>query len=379
MGKVYFIYGSYRPNNAATNRALAYLKALSSFDYSVTVLYLMPDNHFSKWENELPNIKVEYCWEKKYINIKYLKNLSYIVYLYEIYKRVKSGDIVYLYGGVDLMEVLHHKKGVRLFHEKTEHPLTHPPVGRLFHPSIKRYLYLCSKVEKIFVISTCLKNYYIQNGIATENVVIVNTIVDTTRFEGVKKENGERYFAYCGNGNNKKDKVDNLIKVFSHVAERHTNINFVIIGPIKQVYKDEQDNVLLAKQLGLEDRIIFTGMKPASEIPQMMVNAEALFLTRPDTLQNRAGFSTKLGEYLASGNPVVVASVGDIPLFLKDRVNAFVYEPGNLKAVEEAMEFILANPKDSNLIGASGKEVALKCFNTFTETKKLVDAFSEQK
>ena len=97
---------------------------------------------------------------------------------------------------------------------------------------------------------------------------------------------------------------------------------------------------------------------------------------RPDTLQNRAGFSTKLGEYLASGNPVVAAGVGDIPLYLHNHVNAFVYPPGEYKAVEEAMEFILTHKEESSRIGVAGKETANKHFNAFVETQKMIEAFN---
>ena len=48
-----------------------------------------------------------------------------------------------------------------------------------------------------------------------------------------------------------------------------------------------------------------------------------LVLARPDNIQAKGGFPTKLGEYLATGNPVVVTKVGEIPNYLIDGVNAF--------------------------------------------------------
>lgn len=372
---VYFVYNSFSPNTASNNRALAYLNALSALHYEVTVFFLMPDERFSRMSEKIPGIHVEYCWDKNYINRRVIKNISYLRYLFDVFHRVKSGDVVYLYGVVDLMALLIHKKGIRLYCEWTEHPKVYQPKGRIFHPSIRRYLNYCRKVDGLFVISTCLRDYFIENGVSADKVHIVNSIVDLSRFDGLVKQQSEPYFAYCGNGNNKKDKVDELIKVFARVAARHDDIQLWIIGPTKQVYKEEQDNVQLVHELELDGRVIFTGVKPAVEIPQMMVNATALFLTRPDTLQNRAGFSTKLGEYLASGNPVVAAGVGDIPLYLKDKENAFVYTPGDFKAVEDAMEYILANPAESKCIGGAGKETAHKNFNALIESEKLITAF----
>lgn len=375
MKNIYFIYNVLSPNNASNNRALSYLKALSELNYKVSVYFLMPDVQYSRMPVVYPGISVTYCWDRNYHKGRISKYLSYIRYLREINRLIKFGDIVYLYGEVDLLLLLSRKKGVHIFHERTEHPFVHPPKGLLFKPSLKKYLKCCRKTDGLFVISTCLRDFFIENGVDKDKVTIVNSIVDTSRFDGLEKQKCEPYFAYCGNGNNKKDKVDELIRAFSKVAARHDDIKFYIIGPTKQVYKDEKDNVQLVHELGLEDKVIFTGMKPASEIPQLLVNAVALFLTRPDTLQNRAGFSTKLGEYLASGNPVVAAGVGDIPLYLKNRENAFVFEPGDFNAVEEAMEYIIANPEESKQIGLAGKKTAEGHFNSTIETKKLIAAF----
>ncbi len=373
---LYFIYSSYSPDNASGNRALAYWKALSKLHCPASVIFLLPDAKQSRVTEELAGITVEYCWDKNFIDRRVFKSISYLRYIRSIYKRLLLGDIVYLYGEVDLMVILSRKKGIHLFCERTEHPFVYPPKGRLFKPSVKRYIEYCKKMDGIFVISTCLKDYFIENGVPKDKITIVKSIVDTSRFDGLQKQECEPYFAYCGNGNNKKDKVDELIKVFARVATRHEDIKFYIIGPTKQVYKDEKDNVQLVHELGLDDRVVFTGMKPASEVPQLLVNAKALFLTRPDTLQNRAGFSTKLGEYLASGNPVVAAGVGDIPLYLKNGENAFIYNPGDYDAVERAMEYILAHPEESKKIGMAGKETALANFNAVLESKKLIDAFS---
>lgn len=380
MSKVYFVYSTYSPNNASNNRALAYLKALSSLQYEVTVIFVMPDDIFSRMTEQLPNIHVEYCWDRHYINKRFFKNFSYLKYLYDIYRRVQSGDVVYLYGGFDFLWLLSHKAGVRIFHERTEHPITHIPKDRLLRPSLRTYLNYCRKIEGLFVISTTLRDFFVENGVSKDKITIVNSIVDTTRFDGLVKQSiSVPYFAYCGNGNNRKDKVDELIKEFARVADRHKDIQFWIIGPTKQVYKEEQDNLQLVHELELDDRVIFSGMKPAAEIPQLLVNATALFLTRPDTLQNRAGFSTKLGEYLASGNPVVAAGVGDIPLYLKDKENAFVFAPGDFEAVEDAMEYILANSEDAKHIGTAGKETAHKHFNALIETQKMINAFEKDK
>lgn len=83
-------------------------------------------------------------------------------------------------------------------------------------------------------------------------------------------------------------------------------------------------------QLGVQDAVIFTGKVAAEELPNYLVNASILALSRPDSLQARNGFPTKLGEYLATGNPVLVTNVGEIPLFIKHGENGFIAEESNV-------------------------------------------------
>lgn len=372
----YFIYTTFRPNHAADNRALAYLRSLSELKYPITVFFLLPDVHFSRLPEDIPGVSVVYCWDNFYINKKVLNIISYIKYIISIYRKIKPGDIVYLYGCIDLLMLLFHKKGVHIFHERTEHPQTHPAKGLLFKPSIVKYLNVCKRIDGLFVISTTLRDYFIETGCQSNRITIVNSIVDFSRFDGLTTQDTEQYFAYCGNGNNKKDRVDVLIKCFSRIIEEDSSIKLFIIGPTKQRFADEQDNVQFAHSLGIEDRVIFTGEVNAERIPQLLVNAKALFLTRPDTLQNRAGFSTKLSEYLASGTPVVAASVGDIPLFLKDKQNAILFKPGEESAIENCMRFIIQHPTESKVIGENGRECAKLNFNALIETRKLVEAFN---
>ena len=113
-------------------------------------------------------------------------------------------------------------------------------------------------------------------------------------------------------------------------------------------------------------------MLPADEIPQIMVDAKMLVLDRPDNLQARFGFPTKLGEYLLSANPVVVTGVGDIPLFLQDKDSALISPPNNPQAFAEKLVWALQNPDESKRIGYNGCKVARIHFNSDVEAKKLM-------
>ncbi|MBR6972702.1 MAG: glycosyltransferase [Bacteroidales bacterium] len=196
--------------------------------------------------------------------------------------------------------------------------------------------------------------------------------VDPSRFLGLKKESTcERYIAYCGAVSNYKDGVDVLIRAFSIVAKKISDINLYVIGgfPFK---KDKEIDYALVNSLGLNDRVVFTGPIPREQMPQMLKNAEALVLSRPDNVQAKYGFPTKLGEYLLTENPVVLTRVGDIPKFLTDGESAFLAEPGDVAGIASKIEAALTFPGASS-VGKMGASVALREFNSDIEAKKIID------
>lgn len=120
------------------------------------------------------------------------------------------------------------------------------------------------------------------------------------------------------------------------------------------------------------DSVVFTDSVSPTAIPQYFVDAEMLVLARPDNIQAKYGFPTKLGEYLLSGRPVVLTDVGNISDFLVDGKNAFIAEPGNIKSISNKMIEVSNNPDRANTIAIAGKETALDEFNSIKETRKIL-------
>lgn len=108
-------------------------------------------------------------------------------------------------------------------------------------------------------------------------------------------------------------------------------------------------------------------------MPQLLKNAEILALDRPDSLQAQCGFPTKLGEYLLTGNPVVVTKVGDIPRFLVHEESALLANQRDPQDFAEKIKWALDNPVLVRKIGETGEKIALREFNNVSETHKMID------
>ena len=108
-------------------------------------------------------------------------------------------------------------------------------------------------------------------------------------------------------------------------------------------------------------------------MPVILCNAKILVVSKPDTEQNSGNFPIKIGEYLATGVPVVVTCVGEIPLFIKDGESGFLAEPGNAVSFAKKMEEALANPDRSKTIGQNGKKIAEKMFDYKIQSAIMAD------
>ena len=377
---LYFLNFQYSPNTASENRLQGYYHALDNMNVNATIIYIHPNEHYNRIKIPFKNISIEYMWCPFMPYRGPFRKLTLFKYINRFLRRLKEGDVVYTYNISLLTKMCEEVKGVKVYAERTEHPeatIAFPnPLLALSEAEMTETL---KNLHGLFVISNPLKEYYENLGIDPSIIHVINMTVDVERFKNLKKTpNKEKYIAYCGIISNNKDGVDILIKAFALVCKQHPSIKLYVIGKTPS-HTEFSDNIQLIKNLGVEDRVVFTGLVPSEEIPQLLKNAEVLALARPDNLQAKYGFPTKLGEYLLTENPVVITSVGDIPLFLKDGVSALISEPSDVEMFAGKILWALNNPQEASTIGKKGAAIANNCFNSEIETKKLLSVIYQVK
>ena len=369
MKDLILICSSYKPNTASINRILSMLRGFDELEIKVELVFLYPNDNGDVLNiDELKNVKIVNLWEGHKRNNKVIKYICSFWDAWRYANKLKAGSNVFIPNASEYVFLFVRRKNIKVFHERTEHFDVVP-----MKPYVLQWLYKKSvaRLDGLFVISTTLRDAY--KKIGAKNIHIVNMTVDPKRFLGVSKDvTVAPYIAYCGTASNNKDGVDILIKAFSVVHNKYHKYKLYIIGraPSKN---DESGNYELVRKLELEDSVIFTGIIPASKMPKMLKNATIVALARPDSLQAKCGFPTKLGEYLLSENPAVVTRVGDIPLFLEDGKTALIAEPGDVQDFASRVIWALDHPYDAAIIGKNGASVALSHFNYKVETKKIVE------
>lgn len=357
----------YIPGEAWTNRVLAYAKGFAEQGADVELCYLISDKKRSNYSINIPGVTVYDFWKKDISLVRKCRLFSLICNVIRCRRHLCRTDVAFVYGAEAYLVELALSKTRNVFAEITEHPYMKGNNNTDLSCSKIRRL---KKLSGLFVISHALRQYFIEQGIDKEKVHVSNMFVDTHRFMGLKKVGCNKYFAYCGVISTYKDGVDILINAFKIFHETHPDYELYIIGRFETCVV-QKELELLTNTLKIADSVVFTGQVSPEKIPQLLSNAQALVLARPDNLQSRYGFPTKLGEYLATGNPVIVTNVGEISAYIEDRVNGILVPPGNVEAFACDMAWVVEHPEEAAIIGRNGQLLSLSKFSYKTQCERV--------
>lgn len=377
----------YPNGGAATNRHLAYAKGLKELGHELIFILLRKQ----EWEGECLTINqinfdcVSPSCLKTDSKIKKLRCFFKAIFnakekVLNEHKASKISAIILLDTDIlVLMPLLKQAKalGVKAFHERTEYPFV--VGGKTIIEKIKLWLYLKFVINRftgIFVINNALKKYFVEKTNGKVPIKIINMIVDPSRFKCQSKPfNSHTLITYCGTLEGDKDGVSILLESFAKIAHEFPLSKLQLIGSLNN--KSTRLKVeSLIKTLNLEKRVILFGSVNRDKIPQLLCNSDILVLARPSNKQAEGGFPTKLGEYLATGNAVLITDVGEISLFLKDKKNAFISEPDSAEKFSQKLRETLLN-ENRLQIGLEGKKLVFNEFNYLIQARVMEEMLIE--
>lgn len=114
-----------------------------------------------------------------------------------------------------------------------------------------------------------------------------------------------------------------------------------------------------AGQLGIGNRVTFTGMVPPREVAALLRRARVLVLPNPPSaISTRFTSPLKLFEYMAAGRAIVASDLPAIREILHHNVDALLVEPGNPSALAAAIRRLLADPSLASRLGRAAREAA---------------------
>jgi glycosyltransferase involved in cell wall biosynthesis len=146
--------------------------------------------------------------------------------------------------------------------------------------------------------------------------------------------------------------VKDLLRAFASPAIQARDIVLTMVGggPI-DTYR------AMAAELGVADRITFTGWISQRDTRALIVNSDALILPSYDE-----GLPLVILEALASRTPVICTPVGSIPEVLADRRTALFVSPGDQAAIARAILTLREHPAVAHELSDAGAALYNRLF-----------------
>lgn len=260
-------------------------------------------------------------------------------------------------------------KGVLFIKEETEHPFVRlDKKSGLYRSYYLKYFY--NLFNGLLVITQKLEYLFRHELKYNKPVIVMPMIVDVDRFE-YKPDFNNNCIVFSGELDDQKEGISLLIRSFSEVLKKHPDHFLHLFGKAPDDIQGIRFNKIIS-ELQIEKNVIMNGYKIQNEMTGILMSAKMFVFSRPESLQATYGFSTKLGEYLATGKPVVTTRVGEIEKFLTDRKNAFICEY-NITSITEKICEVIENYDFALKVGYAGRLCSLKFFNNKIETKKMIE------
>ena len=183
------------------------------------------------------------------------------------------------------------------------------------------------------------KLFVLHNGYDPSDMQPVLT--KKTAREKLNLSQTDQYIIYTGNMQKNK-----CIEILLDIAKEIPEVKFLLVGGKEE---DLERLRSYAKEIEIQDNVVFTGRQPISVVSEYLYAADMLIIppvSAPLEKFGRTVLPFKIFPYLAAARPIVAPNLADMRELLNHGENAILVEPDN--AVQNA-KIISGVLKDKNL------------------------------
>jgi colanic acid/amylovoran biosynthesis glycosyltransferase len=150
----------------------------------------------------------------------------------------------------------------------------------------------------------------------------------------------------------------------------------VVVGEGPQRARLEQ----LARELGIAERVEFTGPLPQSRLAELVGRADLFVLA--SVILERSGkrdvIPNVLAEAMAMQVPVVATDIAGVPELITDGVDGRLVPPNDVAALTAAIDALLADPAERRRLARAGHERVQAMFDREVNIEALAALFMQR-
>lgn len=245
---------------------------------------------------------------------------------------------------------------------------------------IKSSIYFLNRIKSYSSGLITISDYLLNKlSILTKNsnqpIYFLPITVDFEFFNNVlreteNKEDEKVIKVFYGGSFASKDGLEFLFEALSRVVKKYPNIILYMTG--KGDDRDMGRVFSEIKNLGIDANVHYLGFLSRTEYYSLIQTCDLFCITRTNSDFAHAGFPFKLGEFLATGKPVLCSSVGDISKYLDDK-SAFLVSPESVDEIEEVLLKFITCPQKYSSLGQKGAQVAKNHFDYKNYSQSFIE------
>ena len=236
-------------------------------------------------------------------------------------------------------------------------------LGERGKPIVEHFGRVCRKFYRaancIAVESPSFEDYFADYHGVDRNCLVYIPQFSTDGGEPVLEPHDGVNFFFMGNMGTVQC-IPFMLEAFEHALElapeAPMRLHFVGDGSVQ---KQAKDHVM---EKGLEDKIVFHGRHPVSEMPRFYAQADACVMALDDSTLIGSTIPSKLQGYMAAGKPVVAAVRGGANFVVNEAQCGAVVDPGDLEGFATALVALASDEGMRAKQGASARRYFEKNF-----------------
>jgi glycosyltransferase involved in cell wall biosynthesis len=198
-------------------------------------------------------------------------------------------------------------------------------------------------------------------------VRIVHNGIDIDKFRRVDVRKEPNSLIIVGKVEDKKKGVPDLFKAVQ-LLKGDIDVRVCVVGS----QGADDCGIRLAEQLGIADRVTFTGHVTTDELVRLYSSAEIAV-----TASLYEGFGLPAAEAMACGTPVVATRAGALPEIVGGDGTGILVPPADPPALAAAIRHLLSDAGLRQKMGQAARERIERCFSWEVAARKTADVYEE--
>ncbi|MCX6150884.1 MAG: glycosyltransferase family 4 protein [Ignavibacteriales bacterium] len=253
-------------------------------------------------------------------------------------------------------------------------------VGSFIVKKDKLHQWIYNRVNLALAISQIIKKNLLDTcPLSDEKIQLLHNGVDTKRFDPamIDKEKVRNEISI-----DKEELVIGMLARFSwgkgheeflfaakELIPKYPNLKFMIVGePSRGEVEYEQKIKALAREFGVEDKVVFTGFR--KDTPEILASMDIFAFP-----SHSEAFGIALAEAMAMGKSSVCSNSDGVLDIAVDGVTSYLFQKQNGKDLADKLELLIKSPGTRTEFGEAARRRAVEMFDIEALTDKAVNIY----